>query len=340
MQETSHGQLPSALVVDGPTPMGLAKASLSQLVAETLKRIQNGSFCENDTSIRLGNAIQDRLNDALNVHNNRFSKQRLLDTYYTLHGSLENRPRIDNARVLDLGCGSVNPLGLSMLFQLMGARRTYAVDLDPVQDSRRAVRALADVIREILFDPGIVANPTIPTGAELLRRVSSFDLPALARGEISGIDSDRMQFHLRSADALDIVGDNELDLVVSNSFFEHVEDPDAVIGELARATKLGGRGVHVIDGTDHLYYGDPKLGQLDFLRSPGDATMCFGCNRIRPVAFVEIFERHGFAAEVSELQRIELDETTIAGFQEPWRSMSPACLQTTIARLDVRRVAD
>ncbi|MGK0521437.1 MAG: hypothetical protein ACJAUC_004150 [Planctomycetota bacterium] len=132
-----------------------------------------------------------------------------------------------------------------------------------------------------------------------------------------------------------------VDLVNSNSFLEHVEDLDGVLGELARVTPRGAfciHGIDGIDGADHQHYVDSSIHRLQFLHEPGPG-MHLNSNRIRPLEYGPIFEQHGFSVqEIIPLRKIELTDEHIAGFASPWCSMSRDLLEVVSATIVTRRL--
>lgn len=127
--------------------------------------------------------------------------------------------------------------------------------------------------------------------------------------------------------------------MVSNSFLEHLGDIDTALSEMSRITKVGGFGSHAIDGVDHRSYCDSKLHPLEFLRAQSDSAIVHGSNRIRPLEFPRLFERHGFeVVDCMPYGDIAVSEAQRASFVEPFRSMPMRHLIYSNARIVVRRV--
>jgi ubiquinone/menaquinone biosynthesis C-methylase UbiE len=133
------------------------------------------------------------------------------------------------------------------------------------------------------------------------------------------------------------VEDQSVDVVLSNSFLEHVEDIDGVIAEMARVTRPGGFGVHSIDGNDHRIYGDGGIHSLDFLRQEAGG-MVHGSNRIRPLEFPALFARRGFTfQQLIPRQTLRVTSALRASLAEPWRDMPKAMLRVKTGILVVRK---
>jgi SAM-dependent methyltransferase len=313
----------------------LNQVPLAELSGEMLGRIIEGAF-DTEATVVLGNQLQDALASALDIHRNRMSRRCYRDVGILPQLALLDLS-LDGATVVDVGCGSRNPYGVLFLLLMLGARRGVAIDLDPIQDRERAVKALAECAAMMLVDPhGLVGDYPIER-AKVLENIGSFDLARLRAGDATGLDGARLEYRQEAAGQLSI-RDSEADLVVSKSFLEHVEDADAVIADLARITRVGGMGIHLIDGVDHRRYAQPNLHPLEFLAETSEAPIVWGCNRIRPLDFVPIFERHGFEVmAVLPYEVIEIDPARHKAMAEPFRSSQREILGVVGARFVVQR---
>jgi hypothetical protein len=97
-------------------------------------------------------------------------------------------------------------------------------------------------------------------------------------------------------------------------------------------------GSHAIDGMDHRHYGSPAIAPLEFLTEESEERLLHECNRLRPLQFVEMFERHGF--EVLEVQRhrsIDIPAPLRERMVDPWRSLPTEVLEVIHAHLVVRK---
>jgi|GEM_PF-1603378 len=337
MEPPPAGRLHKPLVPGRPS--ALRDTSLAQLTSELLARIKEGAFSLNEAAILLGSEINEALKDGLEVHNNRFSRRRyrdLFDVFYTSVQSLF--PVLHGATIVDLGCGSINPYGLLFLFLLLGARRGVALDLDEIQDLPRAVRALADLSAKMLIDPQEVVRDYPITREQVLRNIASFDLARLRVGDPLGLDSTRLHYLRESVYKLSLT-DGEADLVISNAFFEHLPHVEDAIVELARITRRGGLGIHIIDGSDHRRYDNRQCHPLEFLTETSTEPMLYGSNRIRPREFESLFNRHGFEVlSFIPFESVDVTPELRERCVEPFRSMPDEALTVPIAKLVVRRL--
>lgn len=315
----------------------LRNASFEELVAEMLARIHDDPF-STEFNIALGCRLEDALRDALDIEGNRRSRQHQLDLFRGVYNGLGPLLfDVEDATIVDVGCGSINPLGLLFLFLMLGARRGIAIDLDAIQDMPKAVRTLADSAGVMLTDPGAIVGDYSIKPEDVLRNIASFDLARMSSGDASGVDAARLRYQRESISALSLQ-DGEADFVISHWFLEHVECVDEAIAELARITRHGGLGVHRIDGTDHRRHSRPDHHPLDFLTEPGGQTLVYGCNRVRPLEFISWFERHGFEviAAIPD-ERIDITPKLRHRLAEPFRSKPDEILGTLTMTLVVRR---
>jgi SAM-dependent methyltransferase len=324
-----------------PVRAGHVKAlkgiSSKVLTSEVLARIQEGEFSATEESVLLGCEIQDALRAVLDTSRNRASRRRYRDQVQMYEALPEPRPPMAGATILDLGCGALNPYGTSFTFLMLGARRGLAVDLDEILDVPRAVRALADLAAMMLIDPKAIIGDFPVTRAELLQHIGSFDLPSLARGDPDGIDRNRLVYLRESVEALPLA-DGEADYVFSNAMLEHLPDPDTAIAEMARVTRPGGVGVHIVDGSDHRTYADPTHHPLEFLTEKSGRPIVHGSNRVRPAEFLPVFERHGLdVLSFRPFRRIEIPDQLRKRLAEPWRGMDTEVLAVLDGQICVRR---
>jgi SAM-dependent methyltransferase len=320
-------------------PVGLRDVPLAELSSELLARIQEGSFSANEGTILLGCEIHKALEVVLDVHNNRLSRRRYRDLFGTFYEFVEPpRPTLKGATIVELGCGSINPYGLLFLFLMLGARRGLAIDLDEIQDVPRAARALADLAAMILIDPREVLGDYLITPEQVLKNIASFDLARLRAGDPLGLDPARLTYMRESVHGLSLAK-GEADLVVSNAFFEHITLVDDAIAEVSRITRKGGIGVHTIDGSDHRRYDNPACHPLELLTEADNEPLVHGSNRIRPLEFASVFERHGFEVISCEpFESVEVTAELRSRLVEPFRSMTNEALTVAIAKFVVRRL--
>ena len=318
-------------------PPGWAAYDPVELCNEILDRLTTGASCPGCPELHeLGATVVTALEQVLEVPENRFSRHRLWAMFNTFHRRLRApKPPIKGATYLELGCGSVNPLGVVFLFKMLGAQQAIAIDPDPVENAPRAWRGLAQAADWLLQSSRQIVGRYPITRDEILHNLCGIDLERLRAGNVTELEPS-LVYRNESAYAVS-VADQSVDVVLSNSFLEHVEDIDRVIVEMARITRPGGFGVHSIDGNDHRIYGNPGIHPLDFLRQE-TGGMVHGSNRIRPLEFPALFARHGFALQqLIPRQTLHVTSALRTSFAEPWRSMPQAMLRVKTGILVVRK---
>jgi len=306
-------------------------------MVEVLARLESGTLGSERDTVALADALADGLAAFADVHDNRFSIRRMHDLFTAFHRNIANpRPPIKGARYVDLGCGGHNPLAFLFLLQLLGARHGTGVDLDPVLDPPRAVRAMGKLVATLMQDPKrILVNFPI-TRAEIEANLAGVNQELLRAGDLSGLDWSRLAYKNESVYATSLPT-GSADVVMSNSLLEHLEDLDQLMVELSRITAPGGFGVHNIDGTDHRRYMDPNRDELSFLREPGTGFL-YGSNRVRPAQYRARFERHGFVVQqFIAIRKVAVTAGLRTNLASPWRELPDEDLETTVGTMVVRK---
>lgn len=317
---------------------GLAAADLRQLMVELLRRLRSDESPMQGTELlSLGDALADELGERVNVHNNRFSRVRHFDLFGMFQRDLDHpRPPIAGATYLDLGCGALNPYGFGAMMCMLGASVCTSIDLEDIEDERRAARGVARLVDAVLMDPPQVIRDHPISRDQIVRHLNGMDLKALRAGDSRGLGG-RIRYLQRSAYETGLP-DASIDVITSNSFLEHVDDADRLLEEMRRITRPGGFSVHAIDGIDHHSYGYQGVGPHDFLCDPTPG-MLHGSNRIRPVEFQGLFERHGFKVQQFVVRhRHPVSDDLLSRMVEPWSRMTRDMLEATLVTLVARRL--
>jgi SAM-dependent methyltransferase len=305
-----------------------------ELALELLRRLRAGQLPD----LVLAGLLGTELERHANRHLNRYGNQYLYDLFHRLvRFPGGGHPEFRGATVVNLGCGSHNPLGLSTVFLLLGAARSIGVDIDPPQEVAAGLSAIAKTAATMLLDPRILVGETPIDRRSIEAGLAGFDFRKLLAGDASGLPTGRLEFRRESVYQLGLA-DRSVDFVISNSFLEHLGALETALSEIARITKAGAYGSHAIDGVDHRSYSDPSLHPLEFLRDRSDAPLLHGCNRVRPLEYPQLFERHGFeVVDFMPYGELQVSEADRAGYVEPYRSMTMDQLWYGAARIVVRR---
>lgn len=314
----------------------LTRYSLAELAREVLARMVAGQTLEGDADLVLASQLQQSFETAIDVHGNRFAARRYFDLIRPILAVIP-RSAVRGATVVDLGCGSLNPFAFSFFFLMLGSQRAYAIDIDPVQDIARAVKALATCASWLLVDSKRILDPDIIAPEEVLRNLRGFDLPKLAAGDPAGLSKDRLLYRNESVFNLGL-RDGEADLVFSVSLLEHLPRIADAVEALRRVTRVGGYGHHLIDFADHRIYSGQVGSPFEFLKIQTRDELVHGSNRLRCSQFCNLFEEHGFTVEQVETARSgDCSHEEHAQCVEPYRSMLPEELGMVCARIVVRR---
>lgn len=311
----------------------------ADLVAELLSRLRSREWDVRRLKTRelkeLGQLATDLSTRVHDVAPNRCSPAKSLALLRKLRQHPDFTPEwLVGKTCVDVGCGGVSPLGALFGLLMAGAERGIGVDMDELVDPRVAARALYDARAAVISG---ASGPALQLSVEdVLARTKSFDFSKLALGDPAGIDRSRLDF-VRGAFEACGFDESSVDLICSQSFLEHPPEPEALVAEMGRISRPGALGVHAIDGADHRVYRDASVHPLHFLEFPADRPDdC--CNRVRPLDFVDLFERHGFEVrEVVHVTTVEIDEQLRSRFAEPYRSMDLERLSCVRAKLFVRR---
>lgn len=339
MSTAPHGHLSQR---ESAPPASLRDYPSYELADELLRRVRSGQPLTKETfRFELFAILGFEIEAHLDQHENRFSRRyaanlfRMFNDFPRGNGLL-----IRGSTFLEVGCGSLNPMASLSAFVFLGAKRAIGIDLDPPQNPELAARAVARCAAWMLIEPRLITGDLAVPREEIARNIAEtkLDLGKLWAGDPSGIDGDRLIYRQEDVHHLSLE-DGAVDCIHSNSVLEHIPDVESAIAELARVTRRGGFGVHLIDGTDHLAYADPRRHPLAFLTvDSGGEEMVGECNRLRPLSFVPMFERHGFKVEFVHVhQRIAVDDELRSTFVEPFRSMQREDLEAAGAIFHLRR---
>lgn len=335
-----HGRL---IHHEFPTTGELSNAPLGELGAELLRRLSDGATHESRKAFEKHLLLLTRLHELagarMETPENRLAVAHFAAHFRFLrHCWLRHGVPFQGAVHVDIGCGSVNPLARLFTHVLLGVRKGIGVDLDVAPPDAESAHCLARLASAAVLDPASLFGDAPVRGDAVLANLAGFDLPKLRAGDPSGIDPARLELRQAPIEATGLATAS-VDVTVSNSVLEHVQDVDAALAELARITKPGGFGVHGIDTIDHRWYGEPHLHPLEFLTVDASERVVAGSNRVRLVEFPALFRRHGFeVVDHWSDNPVVIPPAFRARMVEPWRSMPDAQLDQTWGQALVRRI--
>jgi SAM-dependent methyltransferase len=288
--------------------------------------------------VNLFSTLEKLINKRLEIPKNRFSltwlQRQFLASY---HKWEKHKIPIKDATYVEIGSGAINPFSLMFLYLMLGAKKCFCLEPDSLVNKPLILRNLAETVGKFIINPEAVIGDYPITKNEILENISSFDLNALLNGNDEGLDPEKLVY-LPESLFNNSIPDNTADVVISVSVLEHLPNIDETLQEIAKITKTGGYGLHNIDGIDHEYYQDSSIHPLQFLRVDTDAKIVGVCNRIRPLNFIEIFERNGFEIlEIRPYGKLEVSQELRNSFVEPFRSLNQECLEVAQAYFLVRK---
>ena len=314
------------------------KLTIPELVNELQAAVgEYGDLTKSNYEGRLLGTLWANLDAVLDIHPNRFSrvKAKQLSRMVAAHPEMSVEV-LQGGTFVDFGCGGLNPFSGMLVMLAAGAARCIGIDLDQLNETL-ALRAAAKTAMELIAEPLLYLEPYPVTGEQVRKNLDGLDICGLVRGKVDALKGFPLEYRNTSADATGVESAS-VGCTTSNSFLEHVPDPDAVIEEIARISKPGAIGVHAIDGVDHRSYPSRTIGPLDFLTVDSKEPIVFGCNRVRPLDFIERFERHGFEVLKCLVTREEpVSERVRSKMVEPYRSMSLETLAALGVRLSIRK---
>lgn len=338
----SHGRL---IHHDVSARGQLAHAAFHDLGAELLARLADDASGDSrkqfEQHLQLLTRLHETIDARMDLPQNRMSVSHVRELFrFVKHCHAHHGLSLADSVHVDVGCGSVNPLARLFTHVLLGVRSAIGIDLDEPGPAAAAgaARALARIAAAAVLEPARVFGDLPVRRQDLLARVEGFDLARLRAGDVGGVDGNRLALRRAPIEATGLAT-GSVDVVISHSVLEHVQDVDAALAELARITKPGGFGVHGIDTIDHRWYGEPDLHPLEFLTVDVRERMVGGCNRVRLVEFPALFRRHGFeVVDRWSSEPIAIPPEFRARMVEPWRSMPDDQLDRTWAQALVRRI--
>jgi SAM-dependent methyltransferase len=264
--------------------------------------------------------------------------QKLLRKVRRIKAELAVHPNPPAGGMLDLGCGTHDPLALAAYFALNGFEPAYCCDLSGPRNEFYSALSMYEIMANIRAFPARYRFRDARI-VDILERWKQFDVEEFERGELMpglGRMQDRLTYHV--GDILGLAAPAQsLSVVVSFAVLEHVQDLEAVNRWLYERTAPGGLHFHFIDMADHRSYEvGSKTDPLAFLT---EAEAPAGMNRVRASEHLAAFERAGFQVLKASRKKAALDDDIAGRLLPPWRDMSEDDLTTLKLTVVLRRPA-
>jgi len=214
---------------------------------------------------------------------------------------------IINKKIMDFGCGNVNPLAISSLFFLNGASDVFAIDIVRNKDDS----IIASRLLELLLDVSI--NPSRYTyfnnsKIKILSNLELFNFDELLNGNWrAGIKHTTIKYLVIDSKMYTKYIDY-LDTIVSYTVLEHVMPFRENMKRLTELLQSNGMMYHRVDFSDHDRKIDKsKTAAWKFLCS-NDVRCAKSCNRIRYSEMIDIMNTLGLTLVKSNKREANIPE--------------------------------
>jgi SAM-dependent methyltransferase len=197
--------------------------------------------------------------------------------------------RISDKTILELGPGNSRIIGYNFLNH--AAKEVILLDKYPrIQDSKKQRKFQDDELK-------------------FIARKYNYGEPDVSE---NSINPDNIRFLSGDLCELDLA---DVDIIFSNSVFEHVRNVDEVIGCMSKILVKGGYMYHNIDLRDHFNFNSPFL----FYKYDQDAWNRYltkegtsFTNRLRYNDYMDLFEKHSFEVVSKDITRQELGSVKLS----------------------------
>jgi SAM-dependent methyltransferase len=244
---------------------------------------------------------------------------------------------VEGAELFEIGTGWFPTL--PVCFALAGAGSCHTFDLHRHLDlklTRRMLGALQTLLPKIA---GAAKRP--------LERVEADYRLIVGQATLADIlNAARVRYHAPADATATSLPEETVDIVFSNSVFEHV--PGEVIAgmmrESRRVLRTGGTAIHCVNCGDHYAYVDRGITPINYLQYPADRWRRWNNellyqNRLRPKDFRDLGERAGLEVILDHFRpRPELVEVlSRLKIAEEFRHYPPEQLCSTSVALALKK---
>lgn len=180
----------------------------------------------------------------------------------------------------DVGCGDLNPLAISTVMHLNGAKEAYALDISRTR-GMRAAEALYELLLECLAFPDIWCWGGLGR-AEFEQRIRRFELKALKEGNLAaGIANVPLRYVVEDIHKLSQPS-GIVEVLTTQKTLEHFLDLPVALKSMANLMAPGGIAYHHIDLRDHRAYYRPRDYHFwSFMAEDEAAPLFVPVNRLR-----------------------------------------------------------
>jgi SAM-dependent methyltransferase len=224
--------------------------------------------------------------------------------------------------VLEIGPGF--NVGVMLLAALGGATKAIGVDLFP-HDMGPDHDFIVSMFAQVEENPEVPIIEGQPWSKDRLATEFATLIEKDEKGRYA-FRKNRLEYLFPyNAEKLPCENDS-IDLVFTSAAFEHFRNPEKVVEELSRVTRLGGVSCHSIDQRDHRNFSKPleylKLDEKTWQELNSSSPSYIYTNRLRNSQTISLFENYGFTLlGVRLISSIRPDNELRQQFEEPYKSM-------------------
>ncbi len=252
---------------------------------------------------------------------------RTLDVATKYFDHLKKHRTLTHLPFLDLGCGSINPFGVSTIFYLNGWNECWALDINPC-NLKRATEALVDLLKQAILRPEQFAF--LVDKETIRQRALGFNLLALEDGDLkNGLEGKHINYVLSDIGSfVEKLDTTRFGTICSNTVLEHFMQASDAFATLNTITANGGIHYHYIDFVDHRAYSNPeKYDWWSFLEQPRSEVDIL-CNKIRCSEMLGHIKKAGFNVLDWEHEEIDYPANLRRRLHDNWRDLSDKDLRT------------
>jgi hypothetical protein len=268
----------------------------------------------------------------------RYSPARGIDIFTRINEGLPKDFKFNGISTFEFGCGRENPFSQSALFYLNGAKQTFALDIEAINDPERTKESFIETIFEFRRNIQKCLHHN-SSRLVFIEQFNKLDIDGLNNVTINNIGNYfPIQYYVSDLQSVALEF-NQFGLVTSRSVLEHLMyDFTKTVELIFNLIEPGGLFFNEVDLRDHRHRSD-GFNKWSFM-TENNSTYEIS-NKLRACQIREIFEQVGFEIiywhptrepidssvwnsiipEFKKFEREEL-ETTIIEFtsQKPYRS--------------------
>ena len=234
-------------------------------------------------------------------------------------------PSMSDTVVAEIGPG--NHLGTGIIFRYLGSIQYIGIELYTGPDFNSfSTLSTVEILTRFKYGHFLDNFSNVPLGFTPRTRIDH------------GVDLGTSGIRLLKQESFSKIDlpPSSVDYIFSNFVFEHIQSPEKMLGQIARALRPGGLTAHFIDIEDHSNFNKPHayLTYSDedwatrFAHAGGPVPSHLYENRYRASDFRRAFERAGLnIVEFTPLRSHTLTPAEIAAFDKKWQRYEKSDLE-------------